>query len=161
MSTASSTATESAAMPATLPRPTVSPSPDAQEFWDGAARGELLLPWCCACASHFFYPRTACPSCGSRDLSWARASGGGRVYSFCIHHHTSIPELREALPFVTALITLDEGPRLMSFLVDVTPEPEAIRCDMPVDVTFIPSADGRTIPAFRPRVATTPSLGGN
>ena len=150
-----------ATAPTTLPRPTVSPSPDAREFWDGADRSELLLPWCRACASHFFYPRTACPSCGSRDLTWMPASGRGRIYSFCIHHHTSIPELREALPFVTALITLDEGPRLMSFLIDVAPEPEAIRCDMEVDVTFIPSAQGRSIPAFRPRVEESPSLGGN
>lgn len=133
-----------------LPRPIVSPSPDATEFWNGAREQRLMLPFCNACRAHFFYPRSGCPSCGSRDLSWIQASGRGEVYSFCIHHNTSIAELRDALPFVTALITLEEKPRMMAYLVGVEPEPAAIRCGMPVEVTFIESANGFMVPAFRP-----------
>lgn len=133
-----------------LPRPALSPSPDGQPFWEASAQGELLLPYCRACARFFFYPRTLCPTCGSRDIEWRRSQGRGRLYSFCIHHHTAIPELREALPFVTALVTLDEGPRLMSFLIGVPASPDAIDCDMRLEVAFIETIDGRTIPAFRP-----------
>ena len=109
-----------------------------------------MLPFCRACAEHFFYPRTSCPRCGSRDLDWRPASGQGRVHSFCIHHQTAIAELRDALPFVTALITLDEGPRMMAFLVDVAADPDAIRCEQAVELTFVEAVDGRSIPAFRP-----------
>jgi hypothetical protein len=133
------------------PRPVVSPSPDAAIFWDAASRQELMLPFCRGCRCHFFYPRSVCPSCGSRDLEWVRASGHAELYSFCIHHHTGIRELREAVPFVTALVTLREGPRMMTYLVGVKPEPQAIQCGMPLEVTFIEAADGRTIPAFKPR----------
>jgi hypothetical protein len=124
----------------------ISPSPDAAPFWEACERGELVLPYCLACADFFFYPRTLCPRCGSRELEWRPASGRGRLYTFCIQHQTPLPELREAVPFVTALVELEEGPRMMTLLVDVEPDPAAIRCELPVEVTF---RDGH--PVFRPR----------
>lgn len=141
---------EATGMTRPLPCPVVSPSPDAAPFWEAASRGRLVLPFCRACREHFFYPRSLCPNCGSREIEWVPASGRGEVYSFCIHHVTAIRELQEALPFVTALVTLDEGPRMMAYLVGVAPEPEAIRCGMRVQVTFIEGAGGQGVPAFRP-----------
>lgn len=132
-------------------RPTVHPSPEARPFWEAAARGELLVPVCRACAQPFFYPRTSCPRCGSRDLHWSTASGRGRLHAFTIQHHSNIAGLREAVPFVTALIELDEGPRLMSFLVDAEPDPGIFRCEQPVEVVFLELNDGLALPAFRPR----------
>ena len=130
--------------------PVVAPSPDAAPFWEAADRHELMLPYCEACRSHFFYPRTLCPACGSRDIEWRRVSGTGQVYTFCIQHQTSVPGLRDGLPFVTALVELDEGPRLMSFLVGVDPDPESVRCGMRVQVTFLDRAGEQTLPVFRP-----------
>lgn len=134
-----------------LPALGVSPSPDAVEFWEGCARGELLLPYCLRCEAFFFYPRTLCPTCGSRELEWRRASGRGTLHTFCIHHVPPRPVFAESVPFVTAIVELDEGPRMMSFLVDVEPDPVHIRCDIPVEVAFATDGDGRAVPVFRPR----------
>lgn len=135
-----------------LPALGVSPSPDAVPFWEAAERGELLLPYCPACAGFFFYPRTACPTCGSRDTGWRPVSGRGTVYTFCVQHVSPLPALAGSVPFVTAIVELDEGPRLTSFLVDVEPDPAQVSCGMPVEVTFVRDAEDRTVPVFRPAV---------
>lgn len=121
----------------------ISPAPEARPFWDAANRHELLLPFCRTCQDFFFYPRTLCPRCGGRDLDWRRCSGRGRVYTYCVQFQT-------AEPFVTVIVELAEGPRLMSFLVGVEPDPAAVWCDMPVEVTFVDRPDGQSLPVFRP-----------
>ncbi|HET9898646.1 MAG TPA: OB-fold domain-containing protein [Streptosporangiaceae bacterium] len=130
--------------------PEISPSPDAAPFWDACRRHELALPWCARCQRPFFYPRPLCPACGSRDLRWQRASGLGEVYSFCVQYQSRLPGYRDAVPFVTAIVELAEGPRLMTLLVDVPPRPDLIRCGMPVEVAFKDLPDGNALPVFRP-----------
>jgi uncharacterized OB-fold protein len=131
-------------------QPVVSPAPDAARFWEAAARHELLLPRCAACDSTFFYPRVLCPRCGSRELDWSTASGAGTLYSFCVHYHSSEQGLSEAVPFATALVDLDEGPRLMAFLVGVPDDPELIEVGARLTVEFHDLAVGHTVLAFRP-----------
>jgi uncharacterized protein len=131
-------------------QPVVSPAPDAAPFWEAAARHELLLPSCTACDSAFFYPRILCPRCGSRDLEWSTASGAGTLYSFCVHYQSSELGLSDAVPFATALVDLDEGPRLMAFLVGVPDDPELIEVGAPLTVEFHDLAVGHTVLAFRP-----------
>jgi hypothetical protein len=126
-------------------------APDAVPFWEACDRGELALPFCDRCDAFFFYPRGICPRCGSREITWRAASGRGRLHTFCIQHQTPLPEFREAVPFVTAIVELEEGPRMMSLLVEVEPRPEAIHCDMPVEVAFRRLESGRSLPVFRPR----------
>ena len=121
----------------------LSPAPEARPFWAAARRHELLLPFCLDCQQFFFYPRPLCPRCGSRDLDWRRCTGRGRVYTYCVQYQTEEP-------FVTAIVELDEGPRLMSILVDVLPDPAAVRCGMPVEVAFVDRPDGESLPVFRP-----------
>lgn len=133
-----------------VPQPTILPSPEARPFWDAARRHELVLPHCRACDEEFFYPRTSCPHCGSRDLDWHRASGRGVLHTYCIHFQTGDPADREHLPFVTAIVELAEGPRLMSYLVDVQPRPDAIRCGIDVVVRFVDLPDGHSLPVFAP-----------
>jgi uncharacterized OB-fold protein len=132
--------------------PESSPSPDAMPFWAAARRHEWVLPYCGACGKYFFYPRTLCPRCGSRDVQWRAASGQGTLYSFCIQYRNSIPGLRTAVPFVTALVDVDEGPRMMTFLIGIKPEPQAIRCGVPVSVDFLDLPGGQSLPVFRPAV---------
>jgi len=134
-----------------LPTPHVSPAPVAAPFWDAAARGEFVLPFCDACPGFFFYPRVICPRCGSREIEWRPASGRGRLHTFCIHHQSALPGFRDAVPFVSAIVELEEGPRLMTFLTDVEPDPAAISCEMPVEVAFTELDDGQRLPVFRPR----------
>ena len=74
----------------------------------------------------------------------------GTVYTFCIPHRSGLPGFRDATPFVTAIVELDEGPRLTTFLVDVAPDPAAIACGMRVEVAFSELEDGQVLPVFRP-----------
>jgi uncharacterized OB-fold protein len=121
----------------------LSPAPEARPFWEAANRHELVLPFCRTCQEFFFYPRPLCPRCGGRDLDWRRCTGQGRVHTFCVQYQTTEP-------FVTVIVDLVEGPRLMSILVDVEPDPMAVRCDMPVEVAFVDRPDGSSVPVFRP-----------
>ena len=92
-----------------------------------------MLPYCAACAEFFFYPRQFCPRCFSWEIEWRRCSGKGTLYTFAIQMRPQMPGFTP--PYVTAIVQLDEGPRMMTNLVGVEPMPENIRCDMPVEVT--------------------------
>lgn len=130
-------------------RPVFSPSPDAVPFWEAATRHALVLPHCLDCDEPFFYPRALCPACGSRNLAWVTASGRGVLHSFCVQYHCDVPGLAEAVPFVTALVDLAEGPRMMGFLLDAPDDPEAISCDVAVTVEFVDLDDGHAAVGFR------------
>jgi uncharacterized protein len=138
-----------------LPQPPLSPSPDATQFWESCARRELALPFCASCEDFFFYPRTVCPECGSRDISWRTVTGRGRLHTFCIQYQSALPGFANAVPFVTAIVELEEGPRMMTLLTEVEPDPAAIRCGMPVEVAFAELDDRGVLPAFRPRPETS------
>ena len=83
-----------------------------------------------------FYPRALCPHCGSRELAWTAVSGRGRLHSFCVPHRHPNPAFQPDLPYVVALVDLDEGVRLMTTLVEVEPEPTTLMplIDRPVEV---------------------------
>ncbi len=130
---------------AALPRPT----PDSQPFWDALRRHELHLQRCRACTQAFFYPRNVCPHCLSSDLEWFRSSGRGRLHTFVISHAAPKNSPLEA-PFVIAIVELEEGPRLLTNLVGVEPDPRQIRCEMPVEIEFADVTDEFTLPRFRP-----------
>ncbi len=129
-------------------RLTPQPSPETQRYWDGCKRHELWLPYCKQCDQHFFYPRAFCPRCFSWEIEWRQASGRGTVYTFAIQYRAYAPGFEP--PYVTAIIQLDEGPRLLTNLVDIEPDAEKIRCDMPVEVTFEDVTDEISLPKFRP-----------
>ena len=131
-------------------RPPVSPAPDAAEFWNAASGHRLVLPSCRSCEAPFFYPRTLCPRCGGRDLEWITASGRGTLHSFCLQYHSDVPGLGESSAFGTALVDLAEGPRIMTFLVGVSDDPEQISCGVPGAVEFLDIDGGQTVLQFRP-----------
>ena len=123
------------------------PTPETQHFWDGAARGELLLQRCRACDSTYFPPQPFCPSCASDDVEIVRATGRGFLYSYVITHRAA-PGFEA--PYAIAVVELEEGPRLLTNLVDVAPDPEQMPLDLAVEAVF--EAVGEiTLPWFRPR----------
>ncbi|HXF51883.1 MAG TPA: Zn-ribbon domain-containing OB-fold protein [Dehalococcoidia bacterium] len=131
-------------------RPLPFPTPETQPFWDACKRHELQLPYCLRCQAFFFYPRRFCPRCFSWEIEWRRCSGRGTLYTYAIQYRPMAPGFEP--PYVTALVQLEEGPRLMTNLVDVEPDPKRIRCDMPVEVVFRDVTDQITLPLFRPAV---------
>ena len=134
-----------------LLRPLPSPlTPEARPYWDGARDGRLMIPRCRACGKAHLHPRVLCPFCGSRDLEWVRASGRGRLHSFEIAHQILNKAFKVKTPVVLAMVELEEGPRLLTNLVNVAPDPTSIRCDMPVEVVFERQTDDITLPMFQP-----------
>ena len=122
-------------------------TPDAAFFWDGVARGELLGQRCADCSRLVHPPRPMCPSCHSLRRETVRLSGRGKVYSWVIPRHPAPVGFAES-PIV-ALIELEEGIRLVSNVIEVSPE--KVRAGMAVEVCFAPTRGGRAVPLFRPR----------
>jgi uncharacterized OB-fold protein len=123
------------------------PTPETQHFWDGTQTGELRLQRCDACANVYFPPRPFCPKCASRKVSVFKASGKGKLYSYVIHHRP-VPGFTP--PYSIAVVELDEGPRMMTNVVDCPQTPEALELDMKLEVKFEKLDDAITLPLFRP-----------
>lgn len=109
-------------------------------YFAALERGVFEIPRCVACGRHHFYPRVCCPYCGSERLEWVAPSGRGRVYSTTIVR-------RAAGDYTVNLIDLEEGPRLMSSVVDVPPE--SVRIGMPV-VARVRESEGGALLVFVP-----------
>jgi len=134
-----------------LQRPLPTPmTPEAKPYWDGLRMGKLMLPKCNDCGAAFFYPRILCPHCHSRNVGWIQASGKGKLYSFEIAYRTFNPAFKVEAPFILAMVELEEGPRMMSNLINIKPDPAVVKCDMPVEVVFEKQTDEVTLALFQP-----------
>jgi len=125
------------------------PNFDNAEFWAGCAAGELRLQRCAGCGALRHPPKPMCPHCRSTAVEWQRASGRGTVYSFTIVHRPTLAPFEPRVPYNVIVVQLDEGPYLVSNLVDCAPE--AIRIGMRVEVVFERVNDALMLPKFRPR----------
>ncbi|WP_317930801.1 Zn-ribbon domain-containing OB-fold protein [Halioxenophilus sp. WMMB6] len=132
------------AKPRVLPKPT----PETQHFWDGCRDGELRLQRCCACKESYFPPRPFCPHCGNREVEVYKASGRATLYSYNINYRPR-PDMGSE-PHSIAVVTLQEGPRMMTNIVDCPQTPEALILDMPLQVTFAKQNDDISLPLFKP-----------
>lgn len=131
----------------TPPKPLPSPDPATREYWEAAKRGELRMPKCADCGKFHFYPRTLCPHCGSVNLEWRLCSGRGVVYSYTVVHRAPSPAFESDVPYVVAVIALEEGPHLMSAIIDVPPD--KVRIGQNVRVSFRSAgADDVMLPVF-------------
>lgn len=128
------------------------PDPETEPYWDAAREGRLLIKRCTACGKPFFYPRTYCPSCWSADTEWIEASGLGTVYTFTVVHQNDLPPFNDRVPYVVAIVELQEGVRMTANVEGIAPED--VRCDMAVRVSFREEArsedDVVALPVFRP-----------
>lgn len=129
-------------------RPLPSPNALTEPYWKAAARGELQLPRCEACGRFHFYPRAACPHCGSPLLKWQPVSGRGEVYSFTVVHRAPSKGFESLVPYVVAVVALAEGPHLMTRMTHV--QAQAVRIGMPVQVAFEQQDESTTLPVFEP-----------
>jgi uncharacterized OB-fold protein len=117
-------------------------------FWEGAKRHELFIQRCKQCANFFDYPREQCPVCFSQDLEFQKVSGNGWVYAFTSVYQASHAAFQPETPYTFAIVQLDEGPRLVTNIVDCAPED--VRCDMQVVATFEEVSPDWTLVKFRP-----------
>lgn len=129
-------------------RPLPCPNALTEAYWQAAHQGELKLPRCEVCAKFHFYPRSACPFCGSTALAWQVVSGKGEVYSYTVVHRAPSKGFAEQVPYVVAVVALDEGPHLMTRLTQV--QPGAVNIGLRVQVEFEKQDDETTLPVFFP-----------
>lgn len=114
---------------------------EIQPFWDATAKGQLLLKQCEACGEVHYYPRTICPFCFSDNTVWIEASGHGVIYSYSVIR-------RAEVPYVIAYVTLQEGPTMMTNIIDC--DIDSVRIDMAVKVNFVDTGEGTALPMFTP-----------
>lgn len=131
-------------MPAQIPQPLI--DSDSQIYWEGLTQGELRIQRCDNCSRHVFYPRAICPHCYSDRLSWITASGKGTIYSYTVAHQAFGPYADE-VPFVVAIVELEEGVRMMTRIVGAAHEQVSIGAA--VHVTFTTIGEGVTLPYFQ------------
>jgi uncharacterized protein len=122
-----------------IPSPT--PSVDTQRFWDAANEGEFLLRHCNDCGKPHYYPRAICPLCGSANTDWKPGAGTGTIFSCSVLRRTDAP-------YCLAYVELDEGPVILSNIVDT--DLDAVRIGQRVRVVFKDSIDGQKVPMFTP-----------
>jgi len=121
--------------------------PVMRPFWDGARTGKLMLQREPATGAMHWPPKPLYWEGGGR-LEWFAASGRGRVFSFVVAYEPFLPAFRHLLPLVLVLVEVEEGPRLVGYMVNATPE--AMTFGMPVRVVFQPLTADVTLPVWEP-----------
>jgi uncharacterized OB-fold protein len=117
-------------------------------FWDACARGELRLQRCRSCG-HLRYPAAiVCPACLSAETEWQAVSGRGKVFSFVVFQRAYHPAWEGRVPYNVALIELDEGPILLSNVIDV--DNARLTVGLDVRIAFRRLDEALSIPVFVP-----------
>ncbi|MEW5684943.1 MAG: Zn-ribbon domain-containing OB-fold protein [Pseudomonadota bacterium] len=115
---------------------------ETKPFFDAAAEGRFLIKRCTACGEAHWYPRAMCPFCHSDQTVWEESPGEGVVYSF------SIMRKSPSGPYALAYVTLDEGPNMLTNIVDVAPGD--LKIGQRVKVRLQPTEGGPPVPVFVP-----------
>lgn len=127
------------------------PLPDTADpvmapFWDGCRAGRLLVQRDRATGRVHWPPKPAYWKGGR--LEWIEASGRGEVYTYVVAYAPFLPAFAEQLPHILVVVQLQEGPRLVGYMVETTPQ--AMRFGLPVRVVFKRLTDDATLPVWAP-----------
>ena len=131
-------------------KPLPNPSFVSQPFWDAAKEHRLTFQRCRLCGTNVFYPRDICPGpdCfGVGTLDWVESSGKGTVYSFTVSYQPAHPSFRDYVPYMLAIVALDEGPRMNTNIINADPKDVAI--GMQVEVVWDDVTPEFTLPKFQ------------
>lgn len=119
--------------------PPMPANPETEPYWAAVREGRLLVKSCPACGARHVYPRAGCPFCFAERTEWLEASGVGEIYSFSVLRGPGEPS-------ILAYVTLDEGPTMMTEIVDCAPDTVAI--GQRVRLVVRPGRDGSPAPMF-------------
>ena len=131
-------------MESPLPQPVA--NADSLPYWNAARERRLVIRRCKDCGTLHFMPRYLCPACWSEKLEWVESKGTGSVHSFTVIRRASAPAFSPRVPYVVALIDLDEGPRMMANVLGG--DALSTKIGDRVKVTFEDRGDGALIPQF-------------
>ena len=125
------------------------PQQESDFYWEKLKAHELWLRKCNETGKAYFYPRDISPFTFSRDTSWIQSSGKGTLFTYAICY-TPIPRYTGPVPFIIAMVELEEGPLIPTNIVGVEPDPSNLTIGMPVEVTYEDNTDTITLPKFKP-----------
>lgn len=128
-----------------LPRPNIYAK--TQPFWDAANEGKLMLQYCPDTGKYQFHPRPGSIYTGKRNVEWRQASGRGTVYSYT-DTLAPWPGHEDRVPYLCALVELEEGVRILCNLVNVTAE--EVQIGMPVKLAWERLSEQFNYPVFEP-----------
>ncbi len=117
-------------------------NPGDEPYFQAAAEGKLLIKKCNDCGEVHHYPRALCPFCWSEKVEWVQAKGTGEIYTYTVTRRGG------PVPYCIASVTLDEGPRMMTNIVDC--DLDTIKIGQKVKVTFKKTEGGASVPCFAP-----------
>lgn len=121
---------------------------ETRPFWEASKQGKLLLKSCLDCHEVHYYPRPFCPACWSENVEWVEACGRATLYTHSTVYNNDLPPFGERVPYIAAVVDLEEGPRMMTEIIDCATEDLVI--GMPLEMTFRELTDEVTIAIFRP-----------
>jgi len=116
-------------------------NPEIAPFFEAARKGCFLVKRCGDCGKSHWYPRAICPFCGSLDTEWMESTGKGRIHAFSIMR-------RADPPFAIAYVILEEGPMVLTNIVDCDFDRLAI--DQAVHVVFKMADNDVPVAMFTP-----------
>jgi uncharacterized OB-fold protein len=134
-------------------KPLPQADPTTAPYWESVKAHAMKIQKDNDTGKFFFYPRGLSPFSLSGNISWEPVSGKGTVYAFTIVNLNRAPGFADELPYVVALIELEEGVRVMSNVIDVEPDPQHVKVGMPVEIVYEDVTDEITLPKFRPAQA--------
>ncbi len=118
-----------------------------KEFYENCSRGELCFQRCAGCEKLRHAPTLRCAGCGSWEWEWSPSTGRGKLATWTVVRLPMHPDFAEEVPYAPAVIELDDGIRMVSWVVDCPPED--LRAGMRVEVVFDDVTDEVTLPKFR------------
>jgi uncharacterized OB-fold protein len=127
-------------------RPQPRHDPVSDTYWRACRDHKLLIQRCPSCGDRQFYPRALCTTCGGTP-EWEEASGRGTIHTYTVIRQNYAKPFRDLLPYVVAMIALDEGPMLMANVTGC--DPDSLAIDTPVEVWFDDVDDETAIPYWR------------
>lgn len=134
------------------PKPYKLPLPRARgraaEFYAFCKNHELRFQRCSDCGTWRHIPRDMCAKCGSFKWEWARSSGKGKLFSWTTATQPMMPQFAQSVPYSPAIVELEEGVRMVTWLVDV--KPDELQLGMPLAVVFDDVTSEVTLPKFAP-----------
>ena len=122
-------------------KPRVIVNSENKPYWEGAAKGQLLIKKCNDCGKVHYYPRSICPHCFADNTAFVEASGDGVIYSYSVTRQAKPP-------YVIAYVTIDEGVSMLTNIVDC--DVEKVHIGQRVKVSFVEAEEGYALPVFTP-----------
>lgn len=122
----------------------------SRPFWEATKRGELLYQECPSCGNRQFYPRASCTKCMT-EPEWRVASGAGTIHTFTVVRQNFAPPFKDWVPYVVAVVDLDEGPRVQANVVGAPVDD--VHIGQRVEIAFADISDEAALPFWK--VATT------